>query len=90
MEPHEVEEKVIAALAKIVGINPSNISRDTSLVNDLNFDSLDSVEAAMVLEDIFDITIEDEDVERLRTIGEIVEYVKDKMREPKTAKKRFR
>lgn len=55
------------------------IAMDTSLMKDLEADSLDAVEIIMAIEDEFDVEIPDEDAEGFKTIGDIVRYVEDKM-----------
>jgi acyl carrier protein len=59
--------------------NASVISLDTSLMKDLEADSLDAVEIIMAIEDEFDIEIPDEDAEKFQTIGDIVKYVEEKI-----------
>lgn len=71
----EVLNKVIELAGEQVGVDPSEITRDTHYINDLNFDSLDVVEHAMELEDTFEISIPDEEAQRIQTIGQTVEYV---------------
>ncbi|MBU5439965.1 acyl carrier protein [Tissierella sp. MSJ-40] len=56
-----------------------SITMDTSLMNDLEADSLDAVEIMMELEDEFNITIPDEDAEKFKNIGDIVRYIKNKI-----------
>ena len=68
-------ENVQAALAKQIEIDPETITQDTHLVDDLGADSLDIVELIMSIEDSFGISISDEDVAQLYTVGRIVEYL---------------
>ncbi|MCH7595700.1 MAG: acyl carrier protein [Planctomycetes bacterium] len=58
-----------------MSVDKGEISRETSFVNDLNADSLDTVELVMELEDEFDLTIPDEDAEKLKTVGEAMDYI---------------
>ncbi len=58
--------------------NPEEITPTTSLVNDLEADSLDAVEVIMALEDEFDIEISDEDAEGFKNIGDIANYIENK------------
>lgn len=68
-------ENVQAALAKQFEIDPSTITLETNLVDDLGADSLDVVELIMSIEDAFGISISDEDAAQLYTVGRIVEYL---------------
>lgn len=58
-----------------MSVDKGEIARGTSFVNDLNADSLDTVELVMELEDEFDLTIPDDDAEKLKTVGEAIEYI---------------
>ena len=71
-----VFEKLCAIIEEITGINPDEIAMDATL-DDLDLDSLDVVEIMMASEDEFDITIEDETVEKAKTIGDIVDIITD-------------
>ena len=71
----EIEEKVIQIVSEQLSVDKNEINRETSFVNDLNADSLDTVELVMELEDEFDLTIPDEEAEKLKTVGEAVDYI---------------
>jgi len=71
----EIEEKVIQIVSEQLSVDKNEISRETSFVNDLNADSLDTVELVMELEDEFNMTIPDEEAEKLKTVGEAVDYI---------------
>ena len=58
-----------------MGADKSEISRETSFINDLNADSLDTVELVMEFEDEFDISIPDEDAEKIQTVGAAFDYI---------------
>ena len=75
----EIEEKVIQIVSDQLSVDRGELSRSTSFVNDLNADSLDTVELVMELEDEFDMTIPDEEAEKLKTVGEAIEYVNKQM-----------
>ena len=68
-------ENVRNALAEQFEIDAESITLETSLIDDLGADSLDVVELIMSLEDIFGITISDEDAAQLHTVSRIVEYL---------------
>ena len=75
----EIEEKVIAIVAEQLGVDKSEITRETHFVNDLNADSLDTVELVMEFEDEFETTIPDEQAEKIQTVGQAIEYIKTHM-----------
>ncbi len=71
----EIEEKVIQIVSEQLSIDRAELSRSTSFQDDLNADSLDIVELVMELEDEFDLTIPDEEAEKLKTVGEAIDYI---------------
>ena len=71
----EVFDKVVAIVGEQMGVDKGEIQRDTSFVNDLNADSLDTVELVMEFEDEFDMSIPDEDAEKIQTVGDAVKYI---------------
>ena len=75
MSPEEVEAKVIDIVAEQMGADKSKISRTTSFVDDLNADSLDTVELVMEFEDEFETSIPDEQAEQIKTVGEAVDFI---------------
>ena len=70
-----VEKKVIDIISEQMGADKNEITRDTSFINDLNADSLDTVELVMEFEDEFDMSIPDEEAEKIQTVGAAVEYI---------------
>jgi len=70
-----VEEKVIEIIAEQMGADKSEITSETSFINDLNADSLDTVELVMEFEDEFDMSIPDEEAEKIQTVGAAVDYI---------------
>ncbi len=76
MTEAEIEAKVIDIVAEQMGIDKSEITRDTSFTNDLNADSLDTVELVMEFEDEFETSIPDEQAEKIQTIGQAIEFIK--------------
>ena len=73
----ETEEKVIEIVAEQMGVDRSEITRETSFVNDLNADSLDTVELVMEFEDEFELSIPDEEAEKIQTVGQAIDYIKE-------------
>ena len=70
-----VSERVIDIVAEQLGVEKERINAETSFVNDLGADSLDTVELVMELEEEFDITIPDDAAEKIQTVGQAIEYI---------------
>ena len=70
-----IEKKVTGIICEQMGADEADISRETSFINDLNADSLDTVELVMEFEDEFDMTIPDEEAEKIQTVGAAVDYI---------------
>ncbi len=74
----DIEEKVISIVSEQLSVPKEEITRESSFIDDLKADSLDIVELVMEFEDEFDITIPDEDYERIRTVGDAIDYIREK------------
>ncbi len=72
-----IEEKVIEIVAEQMGVDKAEVSRETFFVNDLNADSLDTVELVMEFEDEFELSIPDEEAEKIQTVGQAVDYIRE-------------
>ena len=72
------EERVIKIVCDQMGTTKDKVTRDTSFINDLGADSLDTVELVMEFEDEFEISIPDEDAEKIQTVGAAVAYIEGK------------
>ena len=70
-----IQDKVIDIISEQMGVDKAEISRDTSFINDLNADSLDTVELVMEFEDEFDMSIPDEEAEKIQTVGAAIDYI---------------
>ena len=75
LSQEEIKEKVIKIVGEQMGVDKSELTLDTSFVNDLNADSLDTVELVMEFEDEFELSIPDEEAEKIQTIGQAVAYI---------------
>jgi acyl carrier protein len=75
MDIKTVESKVIEIVSEQMGVDKAEISRETSFINDLNADSLDTVELVMEFEDAFDMSIPDEEAEKIQTVGAAIDYI---------------
>jgi acyl carrier protein len=70
-----IEKRVIEIISEQMGADKSEITRETSFINDLNADSLDTVELVMEFEDEFDMSIPDEEAEKIQTVGAAIDYI---------------
>jgi acyl carrier protein len=75
----ELENKVKQIIAEKLGVNEDKVSPQAAFVDDLGADSLDQVELIMAFEDAFDVEIPDEDAEKLKSVKDAIEYLKDKV-----------
>lgn len=71
-----VEQRVKKIVAEQLGVNETEIKNESSFVDDLGADSLDTVELVMALEEEFEMEIPDEEAERITTVQQAVDYVK--------------
>lgn len=69
-------KKIIELIAAQFNMDEKDITLETSFKDDLNADSLDLVELVMALEDEFDLEIEDEDVDNIKTVADAKNYIK--------------
>ncbi len=72
------EEKVKGIISKQLGVNAAEITLESSFVEDLGADSLDTVELVMAFEETFNIEIPDEDAEKIAKVKDAIEYIKNK------------
>ena len=77
-ETQTIEQRVIKLVCNNMKAKQENVTMETSFVNDLGTDSLDTVELVMELEEEFGLTIPDEDAANITTVGNAVDYVKAK------------
>lgn len=74
-------EKIQEIIAEKLSVDAKEVTLESSFIDDLNADSLDIVELIMALEDELEMEIPDEDVEGFKTVGDVVNYVKDHVEE---------
>ena len=77
MSSEEVFERVNGVIVEQLGVAENNVTMEASFIDDLGADSLDIVELIMALEEEFDTEIPDSDAEKIVTVGDVVEYIKD-------------
>jgi len=76
-----IQEKVIEIVSEQMGVDKAEVSPETSFINDLNADSLDTVELVMEFEDEFDMSIPDEEAEKIQTVGAAIDYITQIMKD---------
>jgi len=73
-----VEDKVITIVSNQLSVPKEEITRNSSFTDDLKADSLDVVELVMEFEDAFEVTIPDEDYEKIKTVGDAITYIEER------------
>ena len=71
-----IEQRVKKIVAEQLGVNEADVKNDSSFVNDLGADSLDTVELVMALEEEFETEIPDEEAEKITTVQLAIDYAK--------------
>ena len=74
-----IEQRVKKIVAEQLGVNEADIKPESTFVDDLGADSLDTVELVMALEEEFEIEIPDEDADKLKTVGDALEYLRSRV-----------
>ncbi len=72
-------DRVKELVVEQLGVDAEEVTEEASFIDDLGADSLDIVELVMAFEEEFDLEIPDEDAEKIRTVGDAVEYIKAKL-----------
>ncbi len=70
-------ERIRNIIAEKVGVSPEEITMETSFADDLEADSITLFELVMAIEDEFDIEVDDESIEKIATVGDIVNYLEE-------------
>lgn len=76
-ENMSIEDKLKGIIIKQLAVNKKLVTLESSFENDLGADSLDTVELVMEFEDVFNMNIPDEDAEKIQTVGDAVNYIKE-------------
>lgn len=75
MADESIEDKVKNIIVEQLSVTEDQVKPEAKFIEDLGADSLDTVELVMAFEDEFDITVPDEDAEKLTSVGEVNEYI---------------
>ncbi|MGA2090117.1 MAG: acyl carrier protein [Endomicrobiales bacterium] len=73
----DVEARVKEIIVEQLGVDPAEVNAPASFVNDLGADSLDTVELVMAFEEEFGIEIPDEEAEKIQSVGQAIDYIKN-------------
>ena len=77
----DIFEQVKKILCDQLDLEEEQVNEDSEVIDDLGADSLDIVDLVMTLEEEFDTEVPDEDIENLKTVGDIVKYIEDRVAE---------
>ena len=77
MSSEEIFDKVKSIIVEQLGVADTSVTMEASFIDDLGADSLDIVELIMALEEEFDMEIPDADAEKIVTVGDVVEYIRE-------------
>ena len=80
MNQEEIFEKVKKIIVEQLGVAETSVTMEASFIDDLGADSLDIVELVMAIEEEFDIEIPDSDAEKVVTVGDVVDYIKENVK----------
>ena len=78
MAEKSIDEKVKDIIVEQLGVNPEQVTPQASFIEDLGADSLDIVELVMAFEEEFSVEVPDEDAEKLHTVGDVINYIKER------------
>ncbi|HEY5513292.1 MAG TPA: acyl carrier protein [Geomonas sp.] len=72
-----IEKRIKEIVAEQLGVDEAQVSNESSFMDDLGADSLDTVELVMALEEEFEIEISDEDAEKIQSVQDAIDYITD-------------
>jgi acyl carrier protein len=75
----DVMEKVKEIIVEQLGVNAEQVTEEAAFIDDLGADSLDTVELVMAFEEAFELEISDEEAENLKTVGDAVKFLNEKL-----------
>lgn len=78
MADADIEEKVKSIIVDQLGVTEDQVTPEAKFIEDLGADSLDTVELVMAFEDEFDISVPDDEAEKLTSVGEVLSYIDTK------------
>ena len=73
----EIKDKIVSIIVDKLGVEPAEVTNEASFTNDLGADSLDTVELIMEFEKEFEISISDQDAEKIGTVGDAITYMEE-------------
>ncbi len=76
-----LEQEVIDIVVEQLGVDPEEVTADKKFVEDLNADSLDQTELIMTFEEKLDLEISEDEAQELKTVGDVISYIKRKKAE---------
>lgn len=77
----DIKQKVTEIVVRKLGVEESQVTESANFIKDLGADSLDTVELIMEFEKEFGITIEDSEAEKIQTVGDVINFLKEKVAE---------
>ena len=83
MTAEQVEQKVKQIIVEQLGVDEGQVDKTASFVDDLGADSLDIVELVMAFEEAFGMEVPDEDAEKMKTVGDSIQYILDRQNQKK-------
>ncbi|MCE2440961.1 MAG: acyl carrier protein [Candidatus Latescibacteria bacterium] len=77
----DIQQKVVDLIVDQLGVDADSVKPDAHFIDDLGADSLDTVELVMAFEEEFDMEVPDEDAEKLETVSDVTDYLKQRLNE---------